>query len=106
MSQKVCGLHGGLAPPLSFVGTIHNRGCPTLRDFRSVGTTDDDTGALAEVAPQLVCGLQAAVVTNEPAVEVRGAHLPKIAEGGAASVRMAPAIKQIRGGPATPGFAS
>ena len=40
------------------------------------------------------------MATNEPAVEVRGAHLPKIAEGGAASLGMAPAIEQIKGGPA------
>src|SRR5271169_6029346 len=34
---------------------------------------------------QISCGLQAAVVTYEQDSEVRGAHLPKPAEGGAAS---------------------
>jgi hypothetical protein len=35
-------------------------------------------------------------VANEKEVEVRGAHLPKIAEGGAASVVTIPAMKDQR----------
>jgi hypothetical protein len=35
-------------------------------------------------ALRLSCGIQAAVEANEQEVEVCGAHLPKIAEGGAA----------------------
>jgi hypothetical protein len=52
------------------------------------------------VGHPLLCGPQAAVGTNEAAFEVRGAHLPKIAEGGAASAGMAPA-KQIKGRPSS-----
>ena len=33
-------------PTFDFRRHHHNRGCPTLRDFRSVGTTDDGIGAL------------------------------------------------------------
>jgi hypothetical protein len=31
-------------PTFDFRGHHHNRGCPTLRDFRSVGTRDDGIG--------------------------------------------------------------
>jgi hypothetical protein len=31
-------------PTFDFRRHHHNRGCPTLRDFRSVGTTDDGVG--------------------------------------------------------------
>jgi hypothetical protein len=73
----------------------HNRGCPTLRDFRSVGTTDAGSQDLAEAAPAF---MRAPVAGggNEQEVEVHGTHLPKIAEGGAASVVVAQARKDER----------
>jgi hypothetical protein len=86
-------------PPLISVATIIIEAAPRFAIFEAWAPRTMVLVALTEVAPQLLFGLQAAVVTNEPAVEVRGAHLPKIAEGGAASVGMAPAIKQIKSGP-------
>src|SRR5579864_1650519 len=69
---------------LSTARAITNRGCPTLRDFRRVGTSDDGIRAWPK-APQLSCGPWAIVVTNEPEVEARGVHPSKNAKGGAAA---------------------
>src|SRR5271166_6768112 len=79
-----CRKEQGAGPTLNFLLLAPSPlRLPTLRDVRSVGTTAGGSWSFWLRAVHLFqCRPHAVTVTNQQAVEVRDAHLPKIAEGG------------------------
>src|SRR6266852_5947588 len=84
-NAHVCG--GGPHFMTTCFMSYHEKGCPNLRAFRRVGTSDDGIrGVRARTRRLFRRNPENMKVRNELEIDVRGAHSSKTATSGAASV--------------------